>query len=87
MLESGIQYVCTCVLMLRASGTSCALTASPTVGRVSSIGPEQCQKKAVIKTNYHALVNTGGKRRVGAYFPLHSPLLPTASASLFTRTQ
>lgn len=51
VLESAIQYVCVCVLKLRAPGTSCPLPASPTVGRASSIGPEQCQKKAVIKTN------------------------------------
>ena len=73
-------HVCVCVsvcaLTLRAPGTSCPLTASPTVGRASAIGPEQCQKKkkekkkeAVIKTNHHALFNTE-KRRAGACFPL-----------------
>lgn len=34
-----------CVFKLRAPGTSCPLTDSPTVGRARSIGPEQCQKR------------------------------------------
>lgn len=42
-LEDPVRYVC--ALTLRAAGTSCPLTASPTVGRASSAGPEQCQKK------------------------------------------